>query len=123
MAATDVTEQRQPPPFFNLFTLNTNRRADLAGLPAAGDFAFLQEVNVSLDHLQSAVGGLGYSVRLSTCDQPKRTIAILSLHPTVTVSELIPGYLQKVIFENLMIFFSKALISFKNFSIFFNSNY
>ena len=31
--------------------------------------------------------------------------------------------LDYICFENLMIFFSKALISFKNFSIFFNSNY
>ena len=46
------------------------------------------------------MGGLGYSVWLSSADQPRRVIAVLSLHSTAAVTELIPGYLQKVIFED-----------------------
>ena len=109
--AADPTNQQQPPPFFNLLTLNTNRRADLAGLPTLlrenrPDFAFIQEVSVSLERLRAAVGGLGYTVWMSTCDLPKRTIAVLSLHSaaTVIVTDPLPGYLQKVLFENYVLF-------------------
>ena len=104
-----ATDQRRPPPLFTILTLNTNTRADLAGLPTLlrenrPDFVFIQEVNISLERLRAAVSGLGYSVWLSSADQPKRVIAVLSLHPEATVSNLIPGYLQKVIFEDLAIF-------------------
>ena len=109
MAAQPATDRRQPPPLFTIITLNTNRLADLAGLPALlrevrPDFAFLQEVSVPLERLCAAVGGLGYSAYLSSSDQPRRVIAVLSLHPTATVSDLIPGFLQKVIFEDYAMF-------------------
>ena len=109
MAAQPATDRRQPPPLFTIITLNTNRLADLAGLPALlrevrPDFAFLQEVGVPLERLCAAVGGLGYSAYLSSSDQPRRVIAVLSLHPTATVSDLIPGFLQKVIFEDYAMF-------------------
>ena len=101
-----ANEQRRPLPLFTIITLNTNKLADLAGLPTLlrenrPDFVFLQEVSVPLERLRAAVGGLGYSVWLSSADQPKRVIAVLSLHPEATVSNLIPGYLQKVIFEDI----------------------
>ena len=101
-----ANEQRWPPPLFTIITLNTNKLADLAGLPTLlrenrPDFVFLQEVSVPLERLRAAVGGLGYSVWLSAADQPRRVIAILSLHSTAAVTELIPGYLQKVIFEDI----------------------
>ena len=104
-----ATDQRLPPPLFSILTLNTNTRTDLAALPTLlrenkPDFVFLQEVNISLEWLRAAVGGLGYSVWLSSADQPKRVIAVLSLHPAAPVTNLIPGYLQKVIFEDLAIF-------------------
>ena len=109
--AADPTDQQQPPSFFNLLTLNTNRRADLAGLPTLlrenrPDFAFIQEVTVSLENLRAAVGGLGYTVWMSTCDQPRRTIAVLSIHSAdkVTVTDPLPGYLQKVLFGNYVLF-------------------
>ena len=62
-----ATDQRRPPPLFTILTLNTNTRTDLAGLPTLLrenklDFVFLQEVNISLERLHAAVGGLGYSV-------------------------------------------------------------
>ena len=107
--AANPNNRRQPPPFFTLLTLNTNKLADLAGLPAIlresrPDFAFLQEVNVPLERLRAAVSGLGYSVWMSAGEQPKRVIAVLSLHSSATVTDPIPGSLQKVIFENFAIF-------------------
>ena len=109
MAAAAGNDRRQPPHLFTIITLNTNRRTDLAGLPAIlrenrPDFVFLQEVNVTQDGLKAAVGGLGYSIYMSTYDNPKRTIAVLSLHSTITVSNIKPGFLQKLIFENLVFF-------------------
>ena len=64
---SQATDQRRPPPLFTILTLNTNTRTDLAGLPTLLrenklDFVFLQEVNISLEQLHAAVGGLGYSV-------------------------------------------------------------
>ncbi len=107
MATTDGDRRR--PPLFSVLSLNTNKRADLAGLPALlregrPDFVFLQEVNVPADRLQAAVGGLGYTVHLSECDRPRRVMAVLTNHLNVSVTNIIPGLLQKVSYENLVIF-------------------
>jgi endonuclease/exonuclease/phosphatase family metal-dependent hydrolase len=71
-------------------SLNTNRRADLAGLPSllrdcSPDLVFLQEVTVSTASLSAAVLGLGYKVWRSEIAQPRRCAAFLSKHAaTVT---------------------------------------
>jgi len=94
------------PSLFSTLTLNTNRLGDLAGLPALlrelrPDVAFLQEVAVSVASLSAAVSGLGYKVWTSSCDRPRRTIAVLSRRPA-KVSEIVPGYLQKVTLHHLV---------------------
>jgi len=101
--------ERRRSPFFSLLTLNTNKQAGLAGLPALlrdtrPDFVFLQEVNISAAQLAAAVGGLGYTAAVSTSLQPRRCIAVLSLHPDAVVEDLWPGFLQKVVFCNFAIF-------------------
>ena len=53
--------------------------------------------------------GPGYSAWLSSSDQSRRVITVLSLHPAATVSDLIPGFLQKVIFEDYAMFHLHAL--------------
>ena len=70
-----ANEQRQPLLLFTVITLNTNKLADLAFLPTLlkenrPDFVFLQEVSVP-ERLRAAVGGQGYSVWLSSADQPR----------------------------------------------------
>ena len=62
-----ATDQRRLPPLFTILTLNTNTRADLAGLPTLlrenrPDFVFIQEVKISLERLHAAGRSLGYSV-------------------------------------------------------------
>ena len=57
-----ATDQRRPLPLFTILTLNTNTRADLAGLPTLlsenrPDFVFIQEVNISLERLRAALCG------------------------------------------------------------------
>lgn len=104
--AAAADEWRQQSSLYNIITLNTNRRADLAGLPTLlreckPDFVFLQEVNVSLERLQAAVSGQGYQTYLSSSDETKRVIAVLSIHKQITVADLIPGYLQKVVFGKI----------------------
>ena len=107
MAATaGEPNRRQAPPFFSTITFNINRRADLAGLPAIlresrPDLVFLQEVNISLNNLKAAVTSLGYSVYMSANEQPKRVIAILSLHNNISVINVKPGFLQKATLNNL----------------------
>jgi exonuclease III len=90
---------------FSTLSLNTNRRADLAGLPGllrdcSPDLVFLQEVVVSTTSLATAVSGLGYTVWRSAIAQPRRCIAVLSKHAAV-VTDPVPGYLQQVTVHGL----------------------
>ncbi len=70
------------------------------------------------DRLRAAISGLGYSIFMSTNEHPKRTIAVLSLYSSITVSNIKPGFLQKLIFENLAFFHihapSTASVQYKN---------
>jgi exonuclease III len=84
----------------SFLSLNTNHRADLAGLPSLlrdqhPDFVFLQEVTVSLSSLSAAVSSMGYTVWMSAIDVPRRCIAVLARRPAVDV-EYVPGYVQRV---------------------------
>jgi exonuclease III len=81
-------------------TLNTNRRADLAGLPgllcdSSPDLVFLQEVTVSTASLSAAVSGLGYKAWRTEIAQPRRCVAFLTKHAAI-VTDPVPGYLQKI---------------------------
>jgi endonuclease/exonuclease/phosphatase family metal-dependent hydrolase len=92
---------------FSTLSLNTNRRADLAGLPGLlrdsfPDLVFLQEVAVSASSLTAAVSGLGYTVWRSECVQPRRCIAFLAKSPAV-VTEPVPGYLQQIVIHGITI--------------------
>jgi exonuclease III len=84
----------------SLLTFNTNRRADLGGLPGLlrdchPDLVFLQEVAVSPTALSAAVAGMGYTVWRSDLAQPRRCIAVLARRPAA-VTEVVPGYAQHV---------------------------
>ena len=104
--AAAATDRQQQSSIYTSITLNTNRHTDLAGLPTLlrecrPDFVFLQEVNVSLERLRAAVGGQGYQVYMSSSDESRRVIAVLSIHNQITVTDPVPGYLQKVVFDNI----------------------
>ncbi len=108
MEGTAVPDRRWPPDFFTIISLNTNKRADLGGLPALlrenrPSFVFLQELNVPHDRLLAAVGGQGYLAYRSELIQHRRTIAILS-NIKCTVIDLMPGFLQKLVLEKFSIF-------------------
>ena len=101
MAATE-----EPPPFFSILSLNVNKRSDLAGLvvllrETRPDLVFLQEVNIPLQRLAAAVSGLGFSAWLSSCQESRRNIAVLSRHPDIGVSDIIPGFLQQVHIQDI----------------------
>ena len=102
MEGEAVADRRWPPEFFTFISLNTNKRADLGGLPALirenrPNLVFLQELKVPHDRLLAAVGGRGYSAFRSELIQHHRTITILS-NIKCTVTDLMPGFLQKISF-------------------------
>lgn len=91
--------------FLNIISLNTMKLRNLAGLHALvresnPDIIFLQEVNLTKPEVEEIAQGLGYTAHRSERQSPKRVIYTLSKQPAV-VSEVKPGFLQRIKTQNL----------------------
>jgi exonuclease III len=82
----------------SILSLNCFKLPDMAGLPALlrenrPHFIFLQEVGPTAQ-LSGLASASGYFVHKSTCDSPRRTMAVLSREQGVRVTYLEAGYMQ-----------------------------
>lgn len=102
MAARSRHDGEGADSLLTVFSLNSNKRADLGGLlsflrECQPHLVFLQEV-FSIPFLSTLASSLGYQCFISTLVQPQRprTCAVLSRLPGTVVQDLKPGHLQRV---------------------------
>ena len=102
MAARSRHDGEAVDSLLTIFSLNSNRRADLGGLlsflrECQPHLVFLQEV-YSIPFLSTLASSFGYQCFISTLVLPQRarTCAVLSRLPGTVVQDLNPGHLQLV---------------------------